>query len=155
MYSVYRRKNANVLERLLAPAREAGWHVRLWALDEEEQSLESETLGAGAGTKFELVNKLLADTPPEAGDYAVRGGLCSRGGDREAHAPPRRARRTRMARPPPYAGNVAPLAEACALAWSGTDEQAVVGGGEALCSSLSRIAPYELGGRLDPLTRRA
>jgi hypothetical protein len=71
LYSVYRRKNAAVMDRFLTPARYAGWPVRLWALDEEAPSLAAETLGAGAGTKFELVNGLLEDAPPGAGDHVV------------------------------------------------------------------------------------
>jgi hypothetical protein len=71
VYSVYRRKNANVLSRLLAPAVEAEWAVRLWALDEEDPSLAANTLGVGPGTKFELMNRLLANTPPAAGEHVV------------------------------------------------------------------------------------
>jgi hypothetical protein len=71
VYSVYRRRNAQVLHRMLKPARAAGWRVRLWALDEEEPTLASETLGTGSGTKFELVNRLVEDTPPSTNDYVV------------------------------------------------------------------------------------
>lgn len=68
---MYRRRNASVLERLLAPVDAAGWAVRLWALDERDPALAALTAGTGPGTKFELVNRLLADTPPETGDYVV------------------------------------------------------------------------------------
>ena len=71
LYAVYRRRNAAVLERLLEPAREAGWPVALWALDEPEQRLADWTLGSGAGTKFELVNRLLAERPPESSHHVV------------------------------------------------------------------------------------
>jgi hypothetical protein len=60
--SVYRRRNARVLERLLNPALETGWQVALWALDEQDPSLSSYTHGRGPGTKFDLVNGLLAHT---------------------------------------------------------------------------------------------
>jgi hypothetical protein len=83
-YCVYRRRNAAVVERLFAPAIEAGWSVALWALDETDPALERLTVGAGAGTKFELVNRLLAEHAPKghvlvADDDAVfvRGDLVS------------------------------------------------------------------------------
>jgi hypothetical protein len=65
VYAVYRRRNVAVLQRLLAPALEAGWAVRLWALDERDPALDGLTAGAGPGTKFELVNRLAAESPPE------------------------------------------------------------------------------------------
>jgi len=71
VYSVYRRRNGNVLRRLLAPAQEAGWTVRLWALDEEEPRLREATLGIGPGTKFDLVNRLVTDTDPADDDHVV------------------------------------------------------------------------------------
>jgi hypothetical protein len=86
VYSVYRRRNAAVLERLLAPALARNWTVALWALDEPDPKLAGLTIGSGPGTKFELVNRLLAARPPNpqqpvivADDDAVfvRGSLAS------------------------------------------------------------------------------
>jgi len=86
VYSVYRRRNAAVLERLLAPALDRDWTVGLWALDEPDPRLAGLTTGSGPGTKFELVNRLLAARPPNtrqpvvvADDDAVfvRGSLAS------------------------------------------------------------------------------
>jgi hypothetical protein len=71
VYSVYRRQNSGVLERLLAPALDARWPVALWALDEPDPSLAALTVGSGSGTKFELVNALIAARPPAEGDYVV------------------------------------------------------------------------------------
>jgi hypothetical protein len=71
VYCVYRRRNASFVERLLAPALEAESTVALWALDEIEPSLERLTAGSGPGTKFELVNRLLAAKPPGPDDHVV------------------------------------------------------------------------------------
>ena len=71
VYSVYRRRNASVLRRLLAPALEAGWAVRLWALDDRDPALDAMTAGAGPGTKFELVNSLLGEAAPGPGEHVV------------------------------------------------------------------------------------
>ena len=66
VYAVYRRRNAAVLQQLLTPALDAGWTVSLWALDERAPGLDVVTAGAGPGTKFELVNRLLEERPPDA-----------------------------------------------------------------------------------------
>jgi hypothetical protein len=71
VYAVYRRRNAGVLERLLAPALAAGWAARLWALDERDPALDGLTAGVGPGTKFELVNRLVGEAPPEPGARVV------------------------------------------------------------------------------------
>jgi hypothetical protein len=63
VYSVYRQRNAEVLRRLLAPARAAGWTVALWALDDPDDSLATYTFGSGTGTKFDLINRLLSERP--------------------------------------------------------------------------------------------
>jgi hypothetical protein len=64
VYSVYRRRNAAVLERLLAPALARNWTVGLWALDKPHSRLADFTAGSGPGMKFDLVNRLLEDTRP-------------------------------------------------------------------------------------------
>ena len=71
VYLVYRRRNAAVVERLLAPALARAWTVGLWALDEPDPSLADLTAGSGPGTKFELVNRLLAERGPAAEDHVV------------------------------------------------------------------------------------
>ena len=71
VYAVYRRRNAATLERLVAPALDAGWDVRLWALDERDPALAAHTGGAGPGTKFELVNRLLEERPPAPAAHVV------------------------------------------------------------------------------------
>ncbi len=71
VFSVYRQRNASVLERLLEAPLAAGWPVALWALDEPAASLETWTHGHGAGTKFELVNGLAAELSLEPDDWVV------------------------------------------------------------------------------------
>jgi hypothetical protein len=58
--SIYRSRNAAQLQRVLEPARTAGWAVALWALDDPVQSLSAETVGVGPGEKLPLVNEILA-----------------------------------------------------------------------------------------------
>jgi hypothetical protein len=71
VFSVYRQRNASVLERLLEAPLAAGWPVALWALDEPAASLETWTHGHGTGTKFELVNGLAAELSLEPDDWIV------------------------------------------------------------------------------------
>ena len=70
-YCVYRRRNAEVVRRLLDPALAAGWAVGLWALDEPHPDLAEHTAGSGPGTKFAPVNRLLAVRPPSEGHHVV------------------------------------------------------------------------------------
>jgi hypothetical protein len=59
---VYRRRNADVLARLLEgvpPDR-----VHLWALDEAAPALAPMTAGTGPGTRFVLLNRLAPRCPP-------------------------------------------------------------------------------------------
>lgn len=55
---IYRARNAPVVAAMLAPAIAAGWDVRLWALDEVEETLAPRTVGSGGGSKFDLLNEL-------------------------------------------------------------------------------------------------
>ena len=71
LYAVYRRRNAAVLERLLAPARASGWTIGLWALDDPDPSLIDITTGSGPGMKFELVNRLLDTRAPGEGQQVL------------------------------------------------------------------------------------
>jgi hypothetical protein len=69
--SVYRERNAHVLERLLEPAVAEGWPVALWALDQPAPTLELWTHGHGPGTKFDLVNGLLPELKLEPDDWVA------------------------------------------------------------------------------------
>jgi hypothetical protein len=53
---VYRYRRAEVVARALAGLPEARW--LLWALDEVHSSLAAVTVGTGAGTRVELLNRL-------------------------------------------------------------------------------------------------
>jgi hypothetical protein len=69
LVSVYREANAQHVRALMA-----GWpggRVLLWSLDGIPADLSRHTLGSGAGTRFELLNRLVDELP--AGDRA--GGL--------------------------------------------------------------------------------
>jgi hypothetical protein len=68
---VYRAKNARVVARLARSARRADVEVRLWALDSIAGPLASSTVGSGPGTKFSLVNRLLAAGPVAEDAYVV------------------------------------------------------------------------------------
>ncbi len=68
---VYRARNAATVARLAGQARAAGARVRLWALDAPVDALAEWTAGTGPGTKFELVNRLLATTPVPDDAYVV------------------------------------------------------------------------------------
>ncbi|HVF04190.1 MAG TPA: hypothetical protein VNA20_05065 [Frankiaceae bacterium] len=65
---VYRARNRKVVRRLVRQARGTGATVRLWALDQGVPELAEHTVGTGPGSKFELVDRLLAaaPVPPEA-----------------------------------------------------------------------------------------
>lgn len=68
---VYRARNAAVVARLVRQASAAGAEVRLWALDRSAPALAAWTVGCGAGTKFDLVNRLLAAAPVADEAYVV------------------------------------------------------------------------------------
>jgi len=68
---VYRLANAPVVMNLLAEARHYDWPVRLWALDEAHPDLREVTVGSGAGTKFELVERLLGTGHPSNPDWLI------------------------------------------------------------------------------------
>lgn len=57
---VYRARNEASVSRLVAQARDAGMEVALWALDKPITSLASFTVGAGAGMRLDLLNRLWA-----------------------------------------------------------------------------------------------
>lgn len=68
---VYRARNSRVVARLVRSAVRGGLDVRLWALDSVSPSLAAWTVGSGPGTKFELVNRLLASAPVADDAYVV------------------------------------------------------------------------------------
>jgi hypothetical protein len=55
---IYRRRNAEHVTRLVVDARKAAFRIRLWALDEIAPELASDTVGAGAGSRFALLNEV-------------------------------------------------------------------------------------------------
>jgi hypothetical protein len=55
----------------VSDALAAGWAVRLWALDETAPELAHVTAGTGPGTKFDLLNVLLAGLAPVRGWLVV------------------------------------------------------------------------------------
>lgn len=59
LLSVYRHQNISTLLPIVLEARKSKWDVRLWALDRVHPSLESFSVGGGAGSKFSLLNALL------------------------------------------------------------------------------------------------
>jgi hypothetical protein len=71
VYCVYRRRNAQVVERLLAPTSAGGSTVALWALDETDPALAHLTMGSGSGFKFDLINRLFGERPPPARAHVV------------------------------------------------------------------------------------
>jgi hypothetical protein len=71
VYCVYRRRNAHVVERLLAPTSAGGSTVGLWALDEKDPALAHLTVGSGPGLKFDLVNRLVEERPPSTESHVV------------------------------------------------------------------------------------
>lgn len=68
---VYRARNARVVRRMVTSCARSGVSARLWALDEETPSLSRWTVGSGPGTKFALVNELLASSPVPPSAYVV------------------------------------------------------------------------------------
>jgi hypothetical protein len=56
---IYRRANAPIVERLLAPVLAAGWSTAWWALDEVAPCLAGHTVGSGNGEKLPLLNTVL------------------------------------------------------------------------------------------------
>ncbi|MFM8305242.1 MAG: glycosyltransferase family 2 protein [Actinomycetota bacterium] len=68
---VYRFANAPTVGRLVEEAAVRGWAVRLWALDRTAPSLAAVTVGEGAGAKFPLLNRLVADGDPTAFEWVV------------------------------------------------------------------------------------
>jgi hypothetical protein len=65
----YRARNASVVAAMIAPAIEAGWDIRLWALDEVAAELAAWTEGQGPGSRFHLVNRLAKCRPVAPRSY--------------------------------------------------------------------------------------
>ena len=68
--SIYRARNAGVVESLLAGADD-GWDIHLWALDDASPTLAGLTRGVGGGGKFELLQRLLDGSPPPPSSWVV------------------------------------------------------------------------------------
>jgi len=68
--SIYRARNSALVEEILAPG-EGRWDVHLWALDEPSPTLGGFTRGVGAGGRFELLQRLLDDSPPSPSSWVV------------------------------------------------------------------------------------
>lgn len=71
LLSVYRERNAGILERAVTEALDRGWDVRLWALDHTPPSLAAQTVGAGAGARFPLLNALVEAAELDRYEWAV------------------------------------------------------------------------------------
>jgi len=67
---VYRHRNAEILSALIDQADLDDIDLRLWALDRAHPTLERWTVGAGPGTKFGLLNRLLEPSDGRA-EWAV------------------------------------------------------------------------------------
>lgn len=68
---VYRARNARRVRAVVRQARRLGADVRLWALDEAAPALRAWTVGSGPGTKYDLVDRLLAHAPVPGDSYVV------------------------------------------------------------------------------------
>jgi hypothetical protein len=68
--SVYRRRNAAVLQTLLGQLVGSP-SVALWALDEPHDELADLTVGQGPGTKWELINRLIGSLSLDDGTWLV------------------------------------------------------------------------------------
>jgi len=68
---VYRARNRQLLERLVAPARASGATVALWALDDMVPPLAEVTVGTGPGPRFALLNEIVRRRPPPDDQYVV------------------------------------------------------------------------------------
>jgi hypothetical protein len=71
LYSIYRTRNAEIIQDLVRSAAKLGWLPALWALDEVSPLLSTYTLGCGPGEKFGLVRELLRLQPPAQGQAVV------------------------------------------------------------------------------------
>lgn len=67
---IYRSGNADVVRALLA-GLPSGATVRLWSLDDVPRDLAGATTGTGPGTRFQLLNRLVATIPPHARSGAL------------------------------------------------------------------------------------
>lgn len=67
---VYRARNASRVRTFLN-ALPPQVQVRLWALDAVAPELAAATAGSGPGTRFELLNRALADLPADDGTWTV------------------------------------------------------------------------------------
>jgi len=71
LVSVYRERNAAVLEPAVTEALDRGWDVRLWALDHASPLLVAPTVAVGAGSRFPLLNTLVGTADLERYEWIV------------------------------------------------------------------------------------
>jgi hypothetical protein len=67
---VFRARNSDVVRGVLAGLPKSA-AVRLWSLDDVPADLAPMTSGVGRGTRFELLNRLVAEIPPSARSDAL------------------------------------------------------------------------------------
>ena len=99
--AVYRRRNAAVVEQLLEPALDAGWTVEPLGARRARSVARRTDRGRGAGTKFELVNRLLEQQPAPADEHRPRRGRRRRLRPREPRRRSSERAAGRRARPGP------------------------------------------------------
>ena len=68
---IYRTRNAETLCRMLDEVDPATFRTALWALDASAPLLADHTVGEGGGSKFELLNRILALQPLAESEYLV------------------------------------------------------------------------------------
>jgi hypothetical protein len=68
---IYRAENAAHVERLLAPALDAGWTTAWWALDRVAAELAAHTVGEGRGEKLPLLDEALGRLGPDVGPVVL------------------------------------------------------------------------------------
>ena len=71
LVSVYRERNAAVLEPVVTEALDRGWDVRLWALDHTSPLLAAPTVGVGTGSRFPLLNAVVGAADLERYEWIV------------------------------------------------------------------------------------
>ncbi|MGH8984761.1 MAG: glycosyltransferase family 2 protein [Acidimicrobiia bacterium] len=71
LLSVYRERNAGILEPAVTEALDRGWDIRLWALDRPHPALAEQTVGAGPGARFPWLNALVGDTDLDGFEWVI------------------------------------------------------------------------------------
>jgi hypothetical protein len=71
LVGIYRRRNAHHVREIVEVAREAGWNIAWWALDDVDDRLADDTVGVGSGTKLPLLNEVVSRAGIETGWLVV------------------------------------------------------------------------------------